>query len=174
MKLRWNGNRGSALIELALSMPLFLLLIMGTFELGRVAYFAIEVKNAARAGASFGAVNRGNATLTDTIRYAAANDAPDLPNLQTTPGTTCVCETVTTSGGTVTQSYNPSSGTVSCSNFTGINAGACSTNTATQLQIVVYYVTVSTRVDLDPLVHLPGLPKIFSLNGYCQMRVLPN
>lgn len=174
MKFRFSDNRGSAVIELALTTPLFLLLIMGTFELGRLAYYAIEVESAARAGASYGAVNRGNATASGTIQSAAANDVPDLPNLSTAAGTACVCETVTTSSGTVSESYNPSSGTASCSYYTGTNAGACTTDTSTQSQFVVYYVTVSTTAAVDPLVHIPGLPKTYSLYGYSQMRVLPN
>jgi Flp pilus assembly protein TadG len=162
------------MVEMALTTPLFILLIMGTFELGRVAYYAIEVANAARAGASYGAVNRGNATVSATIQQAAANDAPDLPNLVTTAGTACVCQTITTSSGTTTETFNPSSGTTSCSSFTGSNASVCSADSSTQNTSVIYYVTVSTQTNLDPLIHVPGLPNTYSLHGYSEMRVLPN
>lgn len=174
MSFRFRDNHGSALIELALTTPLFMLLIMGSFELGRVAYYAVEVENAARAGASFGAVNRGNATVADTIQAAAKNDAPDLTGLVTTPGTACQCQTVSNSSGTSTVSYSPSSGPSDCGAYTGANAGVCTADTATQTQTIIYYVTVSTHADFDPLIHVPGLPTTYRLNGYSQMRVLPN
>ena len=64
MKLNFRDNGGAALVELALTTPLFLIMILGETELGRMAYYGIEVENAARAGASYGAVNMGNALIT--------------------------------------------------------------------------------------------------------------
>lgn len=173
MRIRIRENVGSALVELALTTPLFILITMGAAELGRVAYYAIEVENAARAGASYGAVNLSNAFENpDLVQRAAMNDAPDIANLVVgTPVTACVCETLDTSTGT--PSFNPSSGTTSCTS--GVVAdGACSTSTSTSTQIVISYVMVSAQATVDPLVHLPGLPNSYTLYGYAKMRVLPN
>ncbi len=50
-KIESSGQSGQALIELAVSMPLFLLLLLGAAEFGRIAYMAIELTDAAKAAA---------------------------------------------------------------------------------------------------------------------------
>ena len=170
MKFSFRDDRGAALVELALVTPLFFLLIMGSVELGRLAYYAIEVENAARAGASFGAVNIGNANLTTSVQQAAKNDAPDVSNLiVVTQGSACVCETIATA--TNSPTFDPSSGTDSCTSAT---ITSCNVESASSIQKVVEYVTVSTSANVDPLVHLPGLPSSYSLTGYSALRILPN
>lgn len=166
----FQDDRGAALVELALTAPLFVLLMFGALELGRVAYFAIEVQNAARAGASYGSLNIGNANDTNNIQQAAKNDAPDIADLVVvTPGSTCVCETLNTSTGT--PSFNPASGTTSCKSSTIIS---CTAVSSTSAQSVIYYVTVSTQASIDPIVHISALPKTYTLNGYAALRVLSN
>lgn len=170
MKFQLRDNRGAALVELAVTTPLFVLLMMGALELGRIAYFAIEVENAARAGASYGAVNIGNANLTTTIQQAAKNDAPDVSDLiVVSPGSLCVCETINPS--TNAPSFSPSSGTTSCTSST---ITSCTADSSTSIQSVVEYVTVSTSASIDPLIHLPGLPTTYTLSGYSAMRILQN
>lgn len=174
MKFRFRDDCGAALVELALTTPLFILLIIGAAEIGRVAYFAIEVESAARAGASYGAVNLGNAFLPSypgTVQQVAMNDAPDLPDLVATAGNACVCESMDVSSGS--PSYNPSSGTASCQSNTFKN-GACTGSDGVTSMITVTYVTVSTQANVDTLFHLPGLPNSYTLHGYSEMRVLPN
>ena len=148
--------------------PIFLLLLTGAFELGRVAHFAIEVQNAARAGASFGGVNSGNAAATSSIIQAAKNDAPDLGSLLVTPGTACVCETLTTGN---TPTYSPSSGTVACTDPT---ITACTGSSGTVTYRVVSYVTISTQATINPIFTVTSLPGSYTLHGYSEMRVLPN
>lgn len=171
LRHRFRDESGAALVELALTAPLFILLMFGGIELGRIAYFAIEVQNAARAGASYGSLNIGTATTTiSNIQQAAKNDAPDISNLVVvTPGTTCVCETLNVSTGTA--SFNPSSGTTSCSSST---ITSCTIVNSTSIQSVVGYVTVSTQADITPLVKIPSLPNTYSLHGYSALRILAN
>ncbi len=170
MRLSLRDNRGAALVELALVTPIFILLMMGSAEVGRVAYYAIEVENAARAGASFGSVNVGNASLTASIQQAALNDAPDVSNLiVVSQGSACVCETIDTS--TKSPSFNPTSGTTSCASST-INS--CNVESSSSVQSVIQYVTVSTSANIDPLIHVPGLPSTYNLTGYSALRILPN
>lgn len=170
MKFQLRDNRGSALVELALTTPLFIALIMGAAELGRVAYFAIEVESAARAGASYGSVNISNAVnYPSEVKQAALNDAPDLSNMAVSASSACVCETYTYATGSTT--YNPSSGTVSCSSST---AQSCTEDDTTAVQTNITYVTVSTQTSLDPMIHLPGLPKTYNLAGYSELRTLQN
>ena len=46
---------GQSLVELALAFPVLLLLLLGTIDLGRVFFDYIEIRNAAREGAGYGA-----------------------------------------------------------------------------------------------------------------------
>lgn len=174
-KKQFLENRGAALVELALTTPLFILLLMGAVELGRLAYYSIEVENAARAGASFGAVNKGNAADSGNIQVAAENDAPDLPNLVTTPAHSCVCETIDSSTKPSLTSFSPSitssPATADCKSAAMI---ACTVVTSTSSQKLVEFVTVSTQADVDPIVHLPGLPALYTLRGFSALRVLAN
>jgi Flp pilus assembly protein TadG len=170
MKISFRDNRGAALVELALTTPLFFLLMMGSLEIGRVAYYSVEVENAARAGASFGAVNVQNANTSASVQQAAKNDAPDVSNLiVVSPGQLCVCETITTA--TNSPSFNPTSGTTSCTSTTITN---CTAESSSSLQSVVSYITVSTQATVDPLVHVPGLPNTYNLTGYSALRILTN
>jgi hypothetical protein len=51
---RRRRRRGAAAVELALILPVFLLLLLGCHDFGRFAYTFIAVTNAARAGAGAG------------------------------------------------------------------------------------------------------------------------
>ena len=52
---RTGNQTGQALVELSLTLPILFLLLMGAAEFGTLAYSAIEVANAARAGVAYGA-----------------------------------------------------------------------------------------------------------------------
>ena len=169
MKLRFNEDSGAALIELAVVLPLFVLITFGAFELGRVAHYTIEVENAARAGASYGGENMGNASSSSTVTQAAQNDAPDLPSLTATPGAGCVCETLDLTSDT--PSFNPSSGVLSC---TDPIITACTGASSTVSKNIVSYVTVSTRATVNSVFSVGGLPATYTIHGYSAMRILPN
>ena len=177
MKQLLQNDRGSALVELALTVPLLSLMLFASAELGRIAYAAIEVQSAARAGAAYGAQNAGTAFGSTTggssaaaIEQAAQNDAPNITDLTfpTAPTQTCVCETNYASGATPT--FNSSTpGLCTASAITN-----CSTVTSTSTSSVVEYVVVNTQATVKPMFHLPGIPTSFTLNGYSQMRVIQN
>lgn len=170
MKFRFRDDRGAALVEVALWTGLiFLPLVMGTFEVARLAYYSIEVENSARAGASYGSVNLGNAYNNQTtIKQAAKNDARDLANLVATPDTSCVCETVTHSNGTTTTSF---SSAMQCKSS---NYPACNSDNATSTQYSIQYTTVSTSANVSTLFTIPGFPSTRTLGGYSALRVLGN
>jgi len=88
-----NRNRrhrkGSAIMEFALCMPMVFLLLFGTADFGRLYYTAIEVQNAAAAGASYGSLSSSNMTDTAGITAAAQNDAPDISGLQVAVSQVC-------------------------------------------------------------------------------------
>jgi Flp pilus assembly protein TadG len=52
---RNRRKRGQSLVELCLAMPLLLLLLLGTIDLGRMFYYTVQLHNAVREGAGYGA-----------------------------------------------------------------------------------------------------------------------
>src|ERR1022692_3282709 len=74
---------GQALVELALVVPVFTVLLIGAAEFGRLAYADIEVCNAARAGAAYASQNHVTADTTDATNLANINKAvtQDAPNV---------------------------------------------------------------------------------------------
>ena len=132
------GEAGQALVETALVFPLLITILVGAAELARVAYAAIEVANAARAGVQYGAQSGYTASDPTGIATAAATDAANLTTLTTTSSFSCVC----------------SDGTAStCANTDCANSHIEET------------LTVNTQATIDPVIHLPGLPKTYTLKG---------
>lgn len=148
-----RGEAGQSLVEAAVAAPLFFLLLMGAGELARVAYVAIEVSNAARAGAQYGA--QGSGTFSDGSKYsttadgtgiatAASEDAANVTGLTTTSTTGYIC-----SDGTAATAPTTTNNQATCA------SGAQPINT----------VTVTTSASFDPLIHIPGLPSTINLSS---------
>jgi Flp pilus assembly protein TadG len=135
---------GQALLELALTMPLLVLLLLGAAVAGRLAYAAIETSNAARAGVQYGAQNHITASDYPGMETAALEDAPNVSGLTATATNFCACSNGAAS---------------SCA------AGDCAGAR------IMEYVRVNTSAAFDPLIHFPGLPKTFNLSGGAVMRV---
>ncbi len=76
-----RDDKGQAFVESALVLPIFILLLVGAAEVGRIAFASIEVSNAARSGVSDGAQNHATASDTSGIQTAATQDGPDLTDL---------------------------------------------------------------------------------------------
>lgn len=143
-----RGNRGQALVELALIFPIFILLLVGAAEFSRLAYDAIEVSNAARAGVAYGAQSHITASDTTGIQLAATQDAPNVSGITATASNFCTCSS---NGATL----------------------ACSTslNTCVSPDRVIEYVQVNTTATAGPLFNYPGLKHTFTLSGQAIMRV---
>lgn len=154
---RLRDDSGSALIELAIFMTfLGLPLLLGTAEMGFVVYDAIEVQNAAYAGATYGMQSITYAASTSGMVLAAQGEASDFNTLLTvTPSTFYACATAI--GGT---RYTGSSAQ---SNATS----ACGTGSNHALQ----FVQVLTSITVTPPIHCPMLPATFALTGSSVMEV---
>jgi hypothetical protein len=83
-------EKGAALIELAIMLPLLILFVIGAAEFGRVYYAAITVANAARAGAQFGTQD-GQSSNFAGMSQAARNEAADLGSITDFPSQFCRC-----------------------------------------------------------------------------------
>ncbi|HEY3988537.1 MAG TPA: TadE family protein [Acidobacteriaceae bacterium] len=86
-------EEAQSLVELALLVPLFAVILAGSAEFGRFAWDAILTANAARAGAAYGAASPTNAGTVNSpgVLAAAANESGNLPGLVTTSTVSCYC-----------------------------------------------------------------------------------
>ncbi len=70
------GENGSAIVELALCVPVLILIVLGTGDFARVFYTSIALSDAARAGAQYGAhsvTQSGNTSGMQTAATGAVN-----------------------------------------------------------------------------------------------------
>jgi Flp pilus assembly protein TadG len=149
------AERGQALVETALVFPILILLLVGGAELARVAFAAIEVANAARAGVAYGAQNTATSADTTGIQNAAISDAGDMAaSLTTTATVTGTCS-------------NPS---VLC---TGTGSTCVNTDCSDAGDHIENILTVTTTASFDPDIHLPGIPTTYALHGQAIQKVLP-
>jgi Flp pilus assembly protein TadG len=155
-----SEQSGQALIELAISLPLLLLLLLGAAEFGRMAYMAIEVSDAAKAAVQYGAQDATTMIDTSGIQLAAQQNAPYVANYCTSfsatvspdPKNFCTCMT----NGTP----NP----------TTPSAAAC---TAACAGYVVHVLQVTTTASCNPIFHATGFSSAnITLNGSAVQEVL--
>lgn len=137
-----KAERGSQLIELALVLPVLMLIFAGAVDFGRAWFLYMEVASAAEAGALYGLTNTTDIT---GMQSAALLDAPDLPGLSSTATYGSEC-----SDGTSAVALNGTPPT-------------CGTS-------VVQYVEVDTTATYQPLLPYPGFQNTFTLTGKSRMR----
>jgi Flp pilus assembly protein TadG len=84
-----RGERGVALVEMALVLPLLIMLLMGSFDFGRAVYIRTALANAARDGARFAIVDPRNTTCIKTVaaRYSSLANLTASDVTVTPPGT---------------------------------------------------------------------------------------
>jgi len=139
---KWSRSEGASLLETALIAPVLLLLVAGTIDLGRAYTAAIEVQEAAHAGALYGAQN-----------------PTDSAGMQTTAES----QTSTFSGLTATASYG-------CECSDGSSAVASCATIPDCTYNYVDYVSVTATVEFSPIFPYPGLPSSFKLSSTSRLR----
>lgn len=143
------SERGAALVELAVSMVLMLVMVFGAADFARVYYTAIELTNAARAGAQYGALNTINSSDTATMQSRALAASPEITGYTVgTPTRTCWCANDT---GSV---HTSQSCTASCSSG----------------QHLVVLVTVSASKTFTTLTQGFGIPRTVTMSRAVTMR----
>jgi Flp pilus assembly protein TadG len=143
LKWRFSSDEGSSVVEVALTVPILFLMLVGVVDFGRAYYLAMEVAGAAHAGAEYGVQSPSDAT---GIKAAAKADAPDVPNLTVaTPVYGCEC----------------SDGTSFSSNCA--NKPTCAAN-------LVYSVKVTVSTSYKTLFPWPGLPTAVPISNSATMR----
>jgi Flp pilus assembly protein TadG len=92
-------DRGTALVELSVALPLMMIMLVGTIDFGRVFYRALAVGQAARAGAEYGAQSLAKSTDTTAIKAAAKNAvSSDLTLIDSDLSTARTCQCATNAG----------------------------------------------------------------------------
>ena len=155
-----RSQSGQSLVELAMVLPVLVLLALGVIEVGRYSYIGILVANAARSGAAYGAQSLPQAVNASGVTAAVQNDfqdnTQDATNLSLssiTSSVSCGCD----SNGTIT--------TAACSGATNPNAGTCSAGHW------VVMVSVTAGGTFRSLFNYPGIPKSIAISRTATMRV---
>jgi Flp pilus assembly protein TadG len=153
-----HPQSGQSLVEVALMLPFLVLLLLGVIEVGRYAYIAILVGNAARAGAAYGIQSNAQSVDQVGITLAAENDFRNNgqnANLLTidSPVVLCGCD----SAGTVT--------TAGCSATTNPTAGTCAAGHW------VVTLTVTAHGTFNSLFNYPLIPASITVSRSSSMRV---
>jgi Flp pilus assembly protein TadG len=153
--LAYRNDSGQSMVELALSLPLFVLLVLGTAEIANIAWAAIQINNAARAGAQFASQSHLNAAQNGTdspinaISSAAKADAPNFPQMTVTSSQVC-----------------------KCISSAGVDTGlSCTPAACVSPDVITDFVQVNTQASITPFVHYPGLPASYTIKGYAFMGV---
>lgn len=151
-------QRGAALIEFALGLPVLMLLLVGLIEYGRYAYFAIEIANAAHAGALYGSQNSSTANDTSGMKNATIDDGQNaitpLTLSSVTAQAVCTCWTGSS------QTPSPPNGSV------------CGQPCASGRNIT--YAQVTVTASMTPLFNYSalGAPASWSVTRTATIRVL--
>jgi Flp pilus assembly protein TadG len=121
-------------------LPFLLLLVIGVVDFGRAFYDSIELENAARAGAQYGAINP---TDTAGMIAAAKSDAStDISSVTATASYGCMC-----------------------SDGTGVSANCATAPSCSSSTRQVNYVQVNTSYTYSTFFPWPGVPSSFALTG---------
>jgi len=134
---------GASFVELALVLPLFLLMLIPVVDLGRGFYAAIEVASAAHAGAMYGVENPSD---TDGMISAAKAGASNLANISATAAYGC-----------------------ECSDGTSVVDSCTSTPSCTYNYVT--YVDVAVTSPYRTVFGYPGLPSSMNITREFRLRV---
>ena len=141
LKARRNDS-GTSLLEVALILPVLVLLILGIVDIGRYAALNIVVSNAAKAGVQYGAQSLATAYDDNGIQIAALQDAGmTTSSMQVNPSLVCYC-----------------------------SGSACGGPCAAP-GIETLYLIVNTSGTFTPLFNYPGLSLASTVSGMAEMRV---
>lgn len=153
------SERGSALVELAVALPILILLLVGVGDFARVFYSAMELTAAARAGAQWGGMSLSNAANAGTMQSKAVAAAPNLTGVTAAAAVRCKCANDT--GSTFTNT------TPSVNNCTAVTAVSCPTAGTHR----VLWVEVTATQQFQTTINYPVIPHTVSLSRTSTMRV---
>jgi len=141
-----DSQRGTSTTELALALPLLLVITLGLVDLGRAAYEAMTIDSAAGAGAAFALRSQADAVDATAITNAVLADVgTDLDTSKLKVQTSATCE---------------------CSSGAPID---CSMTCSGKQPLMFVHVRVDKQ--FQTLISYPGMPKNIALAREAHMRV---
>lgn len=150
-----TSERGSALVEMAVCLPILLLLLFGSIDFGRVFYTSMELNNAARAGAQYGAFNLARSGNTATMQ-STATGAVNISGVSAIASRSCQC---------ATDSGTFSATSPSANNCRSLVAVSCPGTHR------VVTVTVAATKTFVTTASFPGIPNSIALSRTATLRV---
>jgi Flp pilus assembly protein TadG len=147
---RHESERGNAFVELAVALPMLVLVLVGAVDFARVFYVAMELTAAARAGAQYGAKTAANTTKTAVMQSTAIAAAADIAGVSATAGRLCQCATDT--------------GTFSATSPVNDCSDPCTG------KHLVTTVTVNASATFNTISRLPGIPPTLSITRTATQR----
>ena len=139
-------SKGQSLVEMALAVPVLILLLLVAADFGRLFYTWIAVNSAARAGAQYGSQTLTNAADINGMKLAATTDGSNISGLTAT-ASQCTCVSGTSVAACSGSNYN-------CTN-------------APQAT----FVEVDTQAAFHTIVNYPGIPSSITVKGTAIMQV---
>ena len=76
--IKWRQQSGTVSVEMAAMLPILILLTLGAVDLGRLFYVTVTVANAARAGVSYGSLNKQRSKNLDKSHEFGHADADSV------------------------------------------------------------------------------------------------
>ncbi len=153
----WSRSEtGGALVELAVALPVLVLVFVGTVDFARVFYMSISLNAAARAGVQFGAhgpVNSGDFLGMESI----AKSATGLTDVAAVASRQCVCF------------FDDGSGFIPASSCNDVPQ-ACPSLNGLHLVVTVTVTTSKTFTTIMSGVH--GIPGYVSVSRTAKKRVV--
>jgi Flp pilus assembly protein TadG len=141
-----EAERGSAMLEAGLALPVLLLMALGAMDFARVFVAGIVVESAARAAVQLGALNVGKAGAETATNAAGTTDAANQGHSGVTVTSRTFC-------GCVESTSEVSCSTATCS---GATPGG--------------YVEATATYTFRPLVNYPGIPQNIPLTSKVRFR----
>ena len=142
---RRTGGRGQSMVELAMALPLMILMLLAAVDMGRLLFMAITANSAARAGVQYGAQSVITASDTNGMVNAALQDGKDVSNLSATANYYCKCPD-------------------------GSTPKSCGDNVCASGDQIIY-VNVVTTAQFTPMTKIPGIPSPLTISANVTRRV---
>lgn len=140
---RGRDQNGGAILEMAIALPILMLILLGTADFGRVFHDSIAVQNASRMGAQYAVVT------------ASSTAAPDLAGVQ---------------AAALAELPDQGGATASATQYCQCGNGAqndCSSSCASKTK----YISVSVTKNFTTVVPYPGVPSPVVLSSSVTVRL---
>jgi Flp pilus assembly protein TadG len=153
---RWRSEAGGALVELAIALPVVIVVFAATIDFARVFYTAMALTDAARAGAQYGSHNSANATDTAGMQ-SRATAATNTTGITAVATRLCECAT--------------DAGVFSATSPTANDCTSPVTTSCPSKHLVVTVSVTTTKTFTTVITGFPSIPGSVSLSRTATMRV---